>query len=286
MRELDRRIIFLFVAVALAIPLITGYVVPPARMKAAEELYKVIENVPVDGKTLAFVAADYGPNSKAENETQTEVVVEHLLRRRIPVMMFSLYALAEHFLDVIPERVIARLQQEDPSQHWEYGRDWVNLGYRPGGFLIVTNVAKSNDLAELFGKDTRGNRLKDLPLFKEPRGFKEIGILAQMTGLVGVFDTYVQFFQSDSYRPKFAHGCTSITIPEAFIYRDSGQLDGLLEGIAGAAWYSELLQRNFPKRTPDESREINTGLGVAHLVVILLIIVGNLVGFLSKRGAA
>jgi hypothetical protein len=104
----------------------------------------------------------------------------------------------------------------------------------------------------------------------------DVDLLVQLTGYVGTFDLYIQFFQRPGYLPTFIHGCTSITIPEAYIYRDSGQLNGILEGVSGAAWYSELMQKRFPDRAEDSSRAINTALGVSQLVIVALIVVGNL----------
>ena len=100
-----------------------------------------------------------------------------------------------------------------------------------------------------------------------------------------MFDNYVQYFTSKDYTPAFGHGCTSITIPEAFIYLDSGQIQGLLGGLAGAAWYSELLRRRYPERPVDESLMLNTGLGVAQLVVIAFIVLGNLAGLLRRASS-
>jgi len=183
----------------------------------------------------------------------------------------------------VPEKIARRLMQEYPGQSWEYGRDWVNLGFRPGGFLIVQGIPKSDNLVELFKEDARGNKLSDLPVFRNIRRLQNIRLLVEVTGLVGMLDTYIQFFQNAAYRPLFGHGCTSITIPEAYIYMDSGQLNGLLEGIAGAAWYSELLNKAYPDRKKDDSVRINTGLGVAHLLIILLILLGNLTALLVFR---
>jgi hypothetical protein len=173
--------------------------------------------------------------------------------------------------------------KENPGEKWEYGKDWVNLGYQVGGYLRIQNIPKSDNLVELFGKDVRGNNLADIPAFQSVKSLKQIRLLAEFTGLVGVFDTYVQFFKGKDYNPGFVHGCTSITIPEAFIYLESGQIQGLLEGIAGAAWYSELLQMKFPSRIPDKSAVLNTGLGVAHLVIILLVAIGNIMFFVRRR---
>ena len=284
--SIDRRIIFLFVLCALTIPLVLGYSLTPARMDSAERLYEAIDTLEVKPGEIAFVGLDYGPNTIAENGSQAEVVVEHLMRKRVPVAFFSLYALAEPFLNSVPEGVARRLSLEKPGEKWEYGKDWVNLGYNPGGALILQAIPKSENLVELFKKDARGNSLSDIPLFREVKRLEKIRFLGEFTGLTGVFSPYVQFFKNRDYHPIFGHGCTSITIPEAFIYLDSGQLQGLLEGIAGAAWYSELLNRKNPGRKPDSSAVINTGLGVAHLIIILLIVIGNVGSFIMSRKRA
>ncbi len=281
---LDRRIIFILVALALSLPLLFGYSLKPARMKSADKAFKIVSELQVNKGEIAFVALDFGPNTKAENMPQAEVLIEHLMRKRIPLALFSLYVLAEPLLVSIPEQVAARLSREMPGQIWEYGKDWVNLGYRPGAFLIIQAIPKSDNLVELFKTDARGNNLSDLPAFQGVRGLESIKLLGEFTGLVGMFDTYVQFFQKKEYRPLFVHGCTSITIPEAYIYMDSGQLNGLFEGIAGAAWYSELLRQEHSNRAKDNSELVNTGLGVAHVVIIVLVVLGNLIG-LIRPGA-
>lgn len=274
--NLDRRIIYILVVLALSIPLLMKYSLKPVRMASADRFYAQVEALNNSTPGIAFVSLDFGPSTKAENAAQAEVVIEHLMRRRIPLVVFSLYQLSEPFLTKIPESVAARLNAEAEGSSWAYGTDWVNLGFRPGNALVIQNIPKTKDLVSLFKKDALGNSLSELPLFKNVRTITDIKFLAEFTGLVGVFDTYVQFFQREDYKPSFGHGCTSITIPEAYIYLDSGQIQGLLEGIAGAAWYSNLLEQAHPKRKPDSSALINTGLGIAHLVIIMLVLLGNI----------
>lgn len=282
--SINQKMIFALIFLSLGFPLYFKYQVPPAKMPAADQLFNVIENLEIVPGDVAFIALDFGPNTKAENEAQAEVVIEHLMRRRVPVALFSLYYLASPFLVSLPDRIADRLMEENPGEVWEYGKDWVNLGYKPGGYLQIQSIPKSDDLVALFKKDVRGNNLSDLDAFKQVKSVERIKLLAEFTGLVGIFDVYVQFFKSKEYTPAFVHGCTSITIPEAFIFLDSGQIQGLLEGIAGAAWYSKRLQQLFPRRTPDHSAVLNTGLGVAHLVIIVLILLGNIGVFLQRRG--
>jgi hypothetical protein len=277
----DRRIIYILVAVALSLPLILKFSVAPAPMPSAQGVFNHIESLSSTSQVV-FISLDFGPNSQAENLPQAEVVLEHLLRKRIPFVLFSQYALAEIFLESVPKTVTQRLIAEDPTQEYVYGKDWVNLGYRPNSLLIIQSIAQSQNLHDLFKKDARGNRVSDLALFTKLNTLKDISTLVQLTSLVGTLDNFLQFFQSEEYRPAFLHGCTSITIPQAFIYLDSSQIIGLFEGIAGAAWYSKLLSDKFQNRALDSALILNTSLGVAHLLIIVLIVVGNLFMFLSR----
>ncbi|MCO6430644.1 MAG: hypothetical protein J5J00_07260 [Deltaproteobacteria bacterium] len=284
---LDRRIVYGLVLLCLALPIIFEYSLPPSRMKAADKLYQLVEAIPPGPGKIALLAFDFGPSTRAENEVQAEVLMEHLMRRRVPVAVFSLYPQAVDFLDAIPKRLAKKLTSEMPGERWEYGVDWVNLGYRAGTALFIQSIPKAENLAEVFGKDAEGTRLSDLPAFKGIKDFKQIVLVGEVTGLAGMFNLYVQFFQSAEYIPPLVHGCTSITIPEAYNYLDSGQLKGLLEGLAGAAWYSELLEVANPARTLDSAPMRNTATGIGHMIIIALVLLGNLsaiaVRFRSKK---
>ncbi|MCB0330318.1 MAG: hypothetical protein KDD70_11650 [Bdellovibrionales bacterium] len=275
MHSLERQIVYLLVIIIVSIPIMLRESMTPADMKSGQTLFDIVDGIEATPGKIAILAFDFGPNTKAENEPQAEVVLEHLLRKRVPVALFTLYAPAEGFLKSIPERVVERLERENPDERYEYGEDWVNLGYQPGMSLFVQSLAKSKDLRAELKRDVFGSPLKDLPIFKDIETIRQVSFLGEFTGLVGVFDIYVQFFQQEGFIPVFGHGCTSITIPEAYIYLDSGQLHGLLEGIAGAAWYSKLLKDEYPNRPNDDALVTNTALGIAHLVIIFLIIVGN-----------
>jgi len=284
--QLDRRIIYVLVLVALAVPLLLGVAVKPARMTSAEKVYDTIEKLDNSKKQIVLLAIDFGPNSMAENLPQAEIIIEHLMRRRIPFATYSQYALAQPFLGSVPETVAARLTKENNSESWIYGKDWVNLGVKLGSPRIqIQALADSESIPQFLKKDAKGNALADLPAFQGIQTLRDIPVFVQLTSLTNTFESYVQFLKREDFRPIFLHGCTSISIPKAYIYMDSGQLSGLLEGVAGAAWYSVLLKEKFPNRANDSSLLINTGLGVAHLVIVALIIWGNIAALLAIRNS-
>jgi hypothetical protein len=272
-----RYIIYILIISSVAFPIITKYSFTPSRMKMAEKAFELVEKIDLnEKKSIALFFMDFGPSTKAENEPQSEVILEHLFRKRIPVVLYTQTPQGESFLKEIPDRIIKRLKKEYPEKSWKYGEDWVNLGYQPGKSLFVQGLAKSKDLPKYFGKDVFGKVVSRLPIMEGIKTIHDVSLVAEFTGLVGLLDTYIQFLQTTSYTPPILHGCTSITIPEAYIFLDSGQLRGLLEGLSGAAWYSEQLKLKFPKREPDTALVTNTALGIAQLTLLLLIIAGNL----------
>jgi hypothetical protein len=279
LENLDRRIIFLFVALSLSAPLVLNVTLKPARMKTAQAFFDVVENLPRGDGRIVLVAADWGPGTLAENRPQTELAVEHLMRRRIPFAMISMYTLAAPFLRDVPHEVAARLEAEQPGKRWEYGKDWINLGFRPGSIVMIQSLAKASDWHEVLKTDANSTPLAELPLAAKVRTIKDISLLLQFTGLVGVFNMWLQYLPG----PPMLHGCTSITIPEAFIYYASKQIQGFFEGVAGAAWYEELLSRTFPERLAyNRALRVNTGLSFAHLVILGFIALGNIGYFVRK----
>lgn len=269
-----RKFIYLFLILSLLFPLFTGYTLKPAPSSSTDKFFEKVDSLSDTG--YAFIALDFGPQSKAENEYQAKVVIEHLMRKRIPIIIFSLYVLSEPILESLPQKVASFLEKENPNEKYEYGKDWINLGYRPGASLLLQAIPKSKNLQKLFLKDSKGNNLEDFPRFSALRTIEDITFLGQFTGLAGVFDTYLQFFKSKNYSPIFGHGCTSITIPESHIYLDSGQIDGLIGGIAGASWYEEKLNQEYKNRNSHEVSMLNTGVGIAEILIVFLIILGNI----------
>jgi hypothetical protein len=270
---------------AVGLPIVFGISQKPSRLVSAERMYDVVEEVRAQPGEVAMVWFDFGPNTIAENEPQAQVLIEHLFRRRIPVVLLSQYQQAERFLTKIPNEVAKRLESEMPGQQWRYGEAWVNAGFRPGGSIFIQSMVNAADVSKFLGRDVNGMPVSHYPNFSAIGSVERVKLVGEITGLVGVFDNIIQFFQKNDYRPTIVHGCTSITIPEAYIFLDSGQLKGLLEGIAGAAWYSEVLKAHFPSSENKELLVTNTALSAAHIVLILLIVLGNIVPLFERRRA-
>lgn len=279
---MPRRLIYFLMIVAVAAPVLFGLSQAPSRLVSAERMYDVVDRQEFQRGNIAMVFMDFGPNTLAENEPQAVVLLEHLFRRRVPVIVLSQYQQAESFLRRIPQAIADRLEREMPGQRWRYGEAWINAGYKAVPAVFMQSLAKASDISKFLGRDVTGMPIANYPNFGAIGALDGVRLVGEITGLVGVFDTVVQFLQKDGYRPLLVHGCTSITIPEAYIFLDSGQLRGLLEGIAGAAWYSEVLKSHFPNSDNQRLLVTNTALSAAHIMIIALIVLGNLAPFIGR----
>jgi len=261
----SRRIIWLLLAVVVAIFVIRPihlrmYVSPPAY-----SLYQAVEHIP-KGKLLV-ITADWEAGTKGENEPQAAALMRHALKRRIP---FALLGINYPAGPTLSGNIAKRLAAEYGRR---YGVDWVNWGFLPGGSQAV--IAWARDIPRTVIKDAYGTPLNRLPIMKGVRDIKDIGLLIDVTpsSTVPIFIDYIYGI----YRTPIGYACTGVMAPEAFPYLDSGQLVGLLKGLTGAAEYETLVGH------PDQAMRRMAPQSFAHLLVIALIIVGNVVYFRSRR---
>ena len=73
-----RRLIYLAMIVAVSVPVLLGFSLPPSRLVSAERMYSVVDEMQVNPGEVAFVWLDFGPGTLAENEPQAQVLLEHL----------------------------------------------------------------------------------------------------------------------------------------------------------------------------------------------------------------
>jgi hypothetical protein len=89
---------------------------------------------------------------------------------------------------------------------------------------------------------------------------------------------WVQQVQARFHVPLIS-GCTAVSAPEYYPYLQSGQLQGLLGGMAGAAEYEKA--RN-EKGTATKGMDAQS---MAHVFVALMIVLGNVVQWTRRRPA-
>ncbi|MFA0783101.1 hypothetical protein [Fervidibacter sacchari] len=263
-QAIDRRIIYLCVAVAIASPFIIQIRLPVIPTMPVQKFYEAVEKVP-KGKVV-LIAADFDTGTEGENGPQVQAVLEHLMRRRIPFIIMGTAIQGPELVQSYAERLAKKYG-------YRYGVDFVNLGYLPGGQLALERFCRS--IWQTKPIDYKQRPLTELPLMRKVRTAKDIGLVAEFTGS-GVLSWYIQTFWGQ-FKVPLAQGCTGIIGPEQFPYLDTGQLSGLMVGLKGAAEYEALLnvkREGFRRMMPQS---------LGHLAALLLIFLGNLGMWLARK---
>ncbi|MFW6157074.1 MAG: hypothetical protein ACOC7J_07125, partial [Armatimonadota bacterium] len=87
-------------------------------------------------------------------------------------------------------------------------------------------------------------------------------------------------YAGERYKQDIATGITAVMAPDLYPYLQSGQLVGLINGLKGAAEY-ELLMELDPAVAPGMLGM--SAQSIAHLLIIVLVIAGNIAYFASGR---
>jgi hypothetical protein len=263
--RVDRRILFLIILVCAVVPLLVGARMRMSVTAPVRGLYDAIDALKPG--SYVWLAADYDPGSKPELSPMNFALVEHLFSKDVKVISGSLWApgppLAQSVFDEIA-----------PKYGKEYGRDYVNLGFKEGREAVMISVAE--DLRSAFPEDYAGTPVEDIPMLDDIRNLQDLEMIVCISaGYPGIKEWIQQV--ATRYDTVIGGGVTAVSGPEMYPYIQSGQLVGLLAGMKGAAEYEQLVGR--------------PGLGIAgmvaqasvHVMVVIFIIFANIVYFMEKR---
>ncbi len=265
---LDRRWLYGLLFLAVLLPFVFGLSVRVEVTRPVQKLYDEIEAIERRPGRLVIVAVDWGPQTQAECYPQTEAVIRHLFMRKIPFAVVANNPLGAGYCEEIP----AKLHEEYGAV---YGRDWVNWGYKFGAGIFIKKLA--SDIHDAVKADAEGTPLAEIPMMAGVKDASSVDLLCEITGSVGALESWLQFFQVRGVAPKCGHGCTAVSAPESYTFLDSGQLVGLMGGMLGAAEYEQLIG------SPSRALRGMSAQTTAHILIIVLIVIGNVVEIARKR---
>jgi hypothetical protein len=266
--ELDRRWIFIGIALAVIIPIITGYALPqgkPAPPTVA--LYDYIEDLqPGD---VVMVSFDYSPSSMPELHPQAMAVVQHLMQRDIRVLSVALNPQGTSLGREVLATVAGKVGAED-------GTDYVHLGFKPGGSQVILKMGES--IRALYSTTPDGTPTDDLPVMEGVDSYEDIDLVIDFAAGNIPF-TWIAY-AGERYNQEIATGITAVMATDLYPYLQSNQIVGLINGLKGAAEYERLMDLD-PSVAPGMLGM--SAQSIAHLLIIVLVIAGNIAYFASGR---
>lgn len=274
LKNLDRRWIFLLMFLAVALPILGQLEFPEKPTKMVNDVYAAIEELP-DGSNI-LLAWDYDPASEGELQPMASAFTRHCALKNHKLYFITLWPQGPPMVD----RSIKILNREFPD--YKYGEDYVNLGFRPGQEGVISLIMA--DLKKLYSNDVGGQNLNDIPMTKNLKNIQSMDLIINVSAGTPGTKEWVQYAATQYDKPMVA-GTTGVGAPVLYPYYPN-QLQGLLGAIKGAAEYEKAVIVGYPQYK--ENKDAQEGLRrmgpqlVAHLLMVGLIILGNVIFFVEK----
>lgn len=265
MLALDRRIIFTLIALATLIPLLSPIGLPIRISPEVQRVYDYIESLP-EGSVF-LLSMDFDPASKPELYPMAVALLRHAFQRNLKVIGMTLWVTGTGMAEGVFSSVAAEMGKEK-------GRDYVFLGYAPGGSSVILNMGQ--DLYATFPTDHYGTRMAELPMMRFVKTLRDVQYVVSLAaGNPGIEAWYV--FGKEKYGFELGGGGTAVIAPGLYPLLDTGQINGLIGGLRGAAEYETLVGSKGKAVAGMDAQS------ATHLLIIVLIGVCNLFYFTTRR---
>tara|TARA_B100000315_G_scaffold260061_2_gene319037 strand:- start:5472 stop:6308 length:837 start_codon:yes stop_codon:yes gene_type:complete len=266
--KVDRRYIFIIIAIVVIVPLLKPIGLPIRPTQSSQMVFDSIESLPRGSKIL--MSFEYGPSTKPEIHPMAIGVLRHAFRNDHQVYVTCLW----------PDGLFMALEAlkdiADDEFGKVYGEDYVLLGFRPGNEAVVKGIV--SDIRKLYTIDARNTLVEDIPMMEGINKFEDFNYLFTFSaGFPGTIE-WVQYAADPTGIPM-STGVTSIQVNEVKPYEQSGQVKGILAGMPGAAEYESLIEQKGGGIAGMDAQSI------AHLVIVLFIIFGNIAFYLERQRA-
>ncbi len=280
LQHLDRRWIFLLMLLAVAVPILFQLQFPETPSALAQAVFDEIERLEEGDRVL--MAWDFDPASEGELGPMATAFARHAAEKKLKLYFLALWPVGQQMIDQTIEKVI---RADFPEM--VYGEDYVNLGFKSGYEGVIKVIV--TDLRGLYTTDARGTNIDLIPMCQGIENIQQMDLVVNVSAGYPGTKEWVQYAATpypDEIR--IVAGNTGVQAPLMYPYIPQ-QLPGLLGAIKGAAEYEALVVEKYDRargREPDARYlEAKRRMGpqlVAHLLMIALIIVGNVIFFIER----
>jgi hypothetical protein len=266
--RLDRRAIFVLIALATLVPLLFPIGLPVRVSAEVKRVYDYVESLPAG--SVFLLSLDFDPASKPELYPMALALLTHAFRKDLRVVAMTLWVTGTG----MAEGVVNGVATEHGKRR---GVDYAFLGYSPGGANVIINMCQ--DLNAAFPADHYGERTSDLAVLRGVRSLRQVNYVVSLAaGTPGVENWYV--FGKEKCGFELGGGVTAVIAPGLYPFLDTGQINGLIGGLRGAAEYETLIGMKGKGVAGMDAQS------ATHFIIIGLILLCNLFYLVAPPGSA
>ncbi len=266
MANIDRRVIYALMILVIALALLNPIGLSIIPSDATIDAYDYIEAMP-NGSTVWF-GMEFSSGGIPELMPAAQAIIRQGFKKDFKFVACGMWAQAGDMADMAFNFVATEFPEK------EYGVDWVNIGYKPGGEVLLP--ALINDVSDAAkGQDHYQNKLSSLPLMSQFKSLKDADLLIIFcTGTPGE-QQYIKHVTGPHNMPLI-ESCISVSVPGIMPFVQSGQIKALIAGMKGAAEYEVLVEHPSTAMAGMDAQSFSHGL------ILVFMIIGN-IGYFATR---
>jgi hypothetical protein len=262
--NIRREIIYTLIGIIVIIPILLGIREKVQISPAVRSSYEAIESL--ESEDVILISIDYDPASMPELQPMLTAILRHAFVKDIKVIMMVFWPLG---LPIGTEGL-----EEVASEFGKvYGEDYINLGYRPGDRAVMIDMGR--EIRNFFNMDVSGVFIDSYPMMRDIHNYNDISLIVGLEA--GRWGEYWIQYVGSRYKQRIVLGVTGVMAAETYPYLQSGQIEGLIGGLKGAAEYETLIER------PGFGLTGMAAQSWAHIAISVFIIVGNIGYFMGRR---
>jgi hypothetical protein len=262
--DIDRRWIYLAIGIAVFIPMLAPFGLPVYVTNEVKAVYDQVDALPAG--SIVMLPMEYDPATMAELQPMAYVIMRHCFSKNIKLISTAFQIEGVTIIKNDLTKIAAEYNKK-------YGEDYVFLGYKPYPGIVILNMGE--DFRKPFPRDYYGTILDSLPMMKGVRNYSNCAMIININATSGV-DYWINYAHT-RYQAPLAIGVTAVMATDYYAFLSSGQIFGLIGGLKGAAEYEKLMNH------PDLAMRAMDVQSIAHSVIVLFIIIGNVAYFASLK---
>ena len=232
LENLDRRWVFLLMALAVGVPILIQKTFPEEPTPLAQASFDQIDQLPAGSKIL--IAFDYDPASEGELGPMATSFVHQCAEKGQKMYFMALWPVGAQMIRSTIDRVITGYYPD-----LEYGKDYVDLGFKAGNEAVIKTIA--SDLAQYYPTDSRGTATSQIPMMQGINSLADFDLMLNVSAGYPGSKEWVLYAATPLKKPLVV-GCTGVQAPLMYPYIPD-QVQGLLGAIKGAAEYEFIVNR-------------------------------------------
>ncbi|MFO7659733.1 MAG: hypothetical protein R6V77_02370 [Candidatus Cloacimonadaceae bacterium] len=231
LQALDRRYIYIVVALSIIIPLMVPYNSDVVTTPPTENLYQLIDSYAGRSDRAILISFFHDAATMPELYPMEIAILRHCFERKVKVFTMTFYAAGAPIIDF----AINTVKEEYPDI--QSGVDYCNFGYKI--MPMITALGMGDNIATAIDTDAEGRKLANLPIMKDIVNYNEMNLIIETSGS-SAGGTWITYARS-KFGANVAVGVTAVMAADMYPYLQSGQLIGMLTGLKGAAEYEKLV---------------------------------------------